>query len=333
MTFKASGRRFLTAAAALTFSLFYAGLTAPAALAVACDLTGGVLTVTVTTTATVSGNSGSLSVAGADCTASALKGVTEVDVFGNTGAGKTLTLTPNGSFPDVLLDSTVASGSGSSLVVNGTTGADDVSVSADVADIGSSVSGTYSVSGVGYLDAMTVNAGAGNDTVTATESLGGTFAFTVNGGAGNDVLTGDAEPDTFNGDADADTITGGGGTNPIAGGTGNDTYYVDNALENSANSVSVGTLSVVVTLRQQPSRAQPGYAAADDSDDDFRSHVTLSSDEDGGAGDDDDGFRLGVDHSGGAQGHRCRSRRHALDPCARIRLGLARLRRRRHHHG
>ena len=112
MTIIASGRRFLTAAAALSLSLFFVGVTAPAALAADCTLTGGVLAVTVTTSATVSGNSNGLTVTGASCTASGVSGVSQVDVVGSTGAAKSLTLTPNGNFPDVLLASSFESGSG-----------------------------------------------------------------------------------------------------------------------------------------------------------------------------------------------------------------------------
>ncbi len=46
-----------------------------------------------------------------------------------------------------------------------------------------------------------------------------------------------------------------------------------------------------------------------------------------------DGIRRRLDHRGGAQGHRRRSRRLALDPGAGLGAGLARLRRRRHHDG
>jgi RTX calcium-binding nonapeptide repeat (4 copies) len=102
---------------------------------------------------------------------------------------------------------------------------------------------------LGLLASITVNAGAGNDTVTVANSIkapatlngetgsdnlsggGGadtivtgtdTTGDTANGNDGNDTITGGPGSDLLNGGKGNDVITGGAGVNNITGGDGND---------------------------------------------------------------------------------------------------------------
>jgi Ca2+-binding RTX toxin-like protein len=72
---------------------------------------------------------------------------------------------------------------------------------------------------------LTLNAGAGNDTIVVnTAQLRG---ITVNGEDGNDVITGSPDDDILNGGAGNDTLNGNGGDDRISGNTGADTMNGD----------------------------------------------------------------------------------------------------------
>jgi Ca2+-binding RTX toxin-like protein len=116
----------------------------------------------------------------------------------DSGAGAD-TLTLSGSF-------TASSGAGGSMQVNAGAGADTLNLT-----------GTVNTSG-----AITLNAGAENDTVLLNTQIGGGFdSMTVNGGDGDDHITmtelpnsvGTTEKVTINGDAGNDTLTGQAGVN------------------------------------------------------------------------------------------------------------------------
>jgi Ca2+-binding RTX toxin-like protein len=116
----------------------------------------------------------------------------------DSGAGAD-TLTLSGSF-------TASGGAGGSMQVNAGAGADTLNLT-----------GTVNTSG-----AITLNAGAENDTVLLNTQIGGGFdSMTVNGGAGDDHVTmtdlpnsvGTTEKVTINGDAGNDTLTGQAGVN------------------------------------------------------------------------------------------------------------------------
>jgi hypothetical protein len=100
------------------------------------------------------------------------------------------------------------------------------SVVLDSMQAGSTVSGSAfydTISVAGSAAGVIVNAGAGNDTLTASATVGSTLngeagADTLNGGTGADVLSGGAGNDTFDGGAANDTISGG---------TGVDTFIAD----------------------------------------------------------------------------------------------------------
>ena len=74
--------------------------------------------------------------------------------------------------------------------------------------------------------------GTGNDGNNVIYGLGSTHALTLDGGAGNDTIYGSLVGDNIliGGDG-ADTIFGRGGNNTLTGGNGNDQYYIDSATD------------------------------------------------------------------------------------------------------
>ena len=104
---------------------------------------------------------------------------------------------------------------------------------------------SISVAGSGIeagIEAVVINGGSGNDTITITDiDRVGALVLTVNGGSGGDTVSasgaslgnlrlginGDLGDDTLTGSADADTINGGDGSDIISGETGNDTLSGD----------------------------------------------------------------------------------------------------------
>jgi Ca2+-binding RTX toxin-like protein len=67
---------------------------------------------------------------------------------------------------------------------------------------------------IGTTESLVLHAGAGNDTITASNGLSSLIGLTLDGGDGNDTITG--------GDG-ADQLIGGAGNDLVAGGRGNDT--------------------------------------------------------------------------------------------------------------
>jgi Ca2+-binding RTX toxin-like protein len=72
---------------------------------------------------------------------------------------------------------------------------------------------------------LTLNAGAGNDTIVINTSL--LRGITVNGDDGNDIITGSPDDDILNGGAGNDTLNGNAGDDRITGNTGSDTMNGD----------------------------------------------------------------------------------------------------------
>ena len=72
---------------------------------------------------------------------------------------------------------------------------------------------------------LTVNAGAGADTITVTTDK--LRALTLNGQDGNDTINGSPDDDIVNGGNDLDTLNGGGGDDRISGNDANDTMNGD----------------------------------------------------------------------------------------------------------
>ncbi|MFM7541638.1 MAG: calcium-binding protein, partial [Planctomycetota bacterium] len=113
------------------------------------------------------------------------------------------------------------------LIINGTERADIITLVRRGATIG--VRGVPgSTFQARLVVSVQINAGGGNDVVRAnTEALIGgvpiTLPVTINGGAGNDTITGGAGNDSINGGDGNDSINGGAGNDVINGNNGNDT--------------------------------------------------------------------------------------------------------------
>lgn len=103
--------------------------------------------------------------------------------------------------------------------------------------------------------ANTINAGAGNDTVT-----GGTAADTINLGDGNDTLNASTGNDTITGGAGNDTINAGVGNQNIDAGTGDDTVLMGTTLEGQ-DVVVGGEGTDILAISQAATAAQaPGVS-------------------------------------------------------------------------
>jgi len=117
-------------------------------------------------------------------------------------------------------DDTIDARSLRPTTVNAGAGNDSVSTG-DGADIVNGGAGNDSINTHGGADR--IDGGAGNDTI-----LAGAGDDAIRGGAGDDLIDGDAGDDTIDGGAGADTITGGDGVDTINGGdsdsTGNRIY-------------------------------------------------------------------------------------------------------------
>ncbi len=77
---------------------------------------------------------------------------------------------------------------------------------------------------IGTSENLVVNGNGGDDTITASNGLAALIQITMNGGAGNDTLTGGDGNDIINGGDGNDTIIGGRGNDTILMGGGDDTF-------------------------------------------------------------------------------------------------------------
>jgi Ca2+-binding RTX toxin-like protein len=111
------------------------------------------------------------------------------------------------------------------VVVNGGNGAENFTVAAN----GSRVRfdrvtpAPFSID-IGTSENLVVNANGGDDTFTAGNGLATLIAITVDGGAGNDTLTGGDGADSLNGGDGNDLINGGRGNDSIFLGAGDDVF-------------------------------------------------------------------------------------------------------------
>ncbi len=119
-----------------------------------------------------------------------------------------------------------------------------------------------------------INGGAGNDTING---LGGNDQIwdgagndSVNGGDGNDSLYGGAGNDSLNGgDGDDQIIAIGGGTaDQVTGGNGNDTFWIDNSVNESvtdadSTEIAEGAVHKVTTFKNDANKELTGGAIAD----------------------------------------------------------------------
>jgi len=146
-----------------------------------------------------------------------------VNVTGNTGSESVTIDLGGGAFTnsngDIAFNLAMGGNGpgGDSLIIAGAAGADDIVLGANPAGIDLTNDASADVT-PGGVENFTVNADGGNDKVSGAGSgaTGAAFptALSLNGGAGNDTLTG--------GDG-ADTFVGGAGNDAIAGGNGADT--------------------------------------------------------------------------------------------------------------
>jgi hypothetical protein len=116
------------------------------------------------------------------------------------------------------------------VVMVGTGGTDVVSIAGAPGTLAATgLSTTLSVTGTeAAADRLTLDAGAGGDTVEASGVAAGAMLLTLNGEAGNDTLTGGAGNDTINGGPDDDLIHGGPGADLLDGGGQNgDQVFAD----------------------------------------------------------------------------------------------------------
>src|SRR4051812_21949713 len=77
---------------------------------------------------------------------------------------------------------------------------------------------------IGTTENLVVNAGGGDDTITAGNGLATLIQLTIDGGTGNDSITGGDGNDTLIGGDGNDLIVGGRGNDNALLGTGNDTF-------------------------------------------------------------------------------------------------------------
>lgn len=114
------------------------------------------------------------------------------------------------------------------LTVSGANLAHNLEGFADPTDFDNTQAGIQAIP-AGDTAAITVNAGGGDDTVTASAvgaaSIG---TFTVDGGAGNDLITGTLDADALRGGDGNDRVIGAVGADDLEGGAGNDQLVWNN---------------------------------------------------------------------------------------------------------
>jgi Ca2+-binding RTX toxin-like protein len=116
-------------------------------------------------------------------------------------------------------------GAADQVTVNATAHADLINVGATATGV--AVVGLPEQVNVDHPDAfdtLTINAGAGNDTITAETLAAGIIGLTIDGGAGNDIIVGSWGNDTLLSGDGNDTVTGGLGNDVASLGAGNDTF-------------------------------------------------------------------------------------------------------------
>src|SRR5262245_39124687 len=79
---------------------------------------------------------------------------------------------------------------------------------------------------IGTTENLLLNANGGDDVITAGNGLAGLIQLTLDGGAGNDTITGGDGNDTILGGDGNDRLNGGDGDDFVNGGKGNDTAFL-----------------------------------------------------------------------------------------------------------
>jgi Ca2+-binding RTX toxin-like protein len=105
------------------------------------------------------------------------------------------------------------------LVVNGSSANDDITVSANGSRVLVSFDNGAGTTNIGGVENVMISAGGGDDFIVAGNGLSALTSLTIDGGAGNDTITG--------GDGN-DTLIGGDGNDVVTGGRGNDIALLGN---------------------------------------------------------------------------------------------------------
>ena len=230
---------FRTSVVLLVVALTSLLLPSTAHAAVMCGVSGGNFVITLASgdSATLSRSGDNLVVTGTGAGTDCIDGVDHaavprVEVIGAPGA-ESFTIDLRGGpigdgsgLPDFTID--LGSGTADSFTVIGT---DTAMPDSDSVDIGLSslVAGTFGpttnldVSSFAGVEGITINGGAGDDTIDARDAA---VPVTLSGGDGNDDITGGPLADILNGDADDDTFregTASNGGDTMTGGLGEDT--------------------------------------------------------------------------------------------------------------
>ncbi len=116
-------------------------------------------------------------------------------------------------------------GAADSVTLNGTAKADKIKVTSNASNV--TVTGlpeTVNILSADTGDALTIQSGAGNDTIDASGLAAGVMALTIDAGAGNDTITGSAGADRILAGDGNDTVIGGQGNDVADLGAGDDTF-------------------------------------------------------------------------------------------------------------
>ena len=139
--------------------------------------------------------------------------------------------------------------SGGILTVNGTAGADHISITRDGTNLTIHQNGVNSTTPAAAVQKIVINGLAGNDELRLALGLdhGVRVPATLNGGDGNDKLFGGERNDVLNGGGGNDVLTGGPGADVFNGGLGVDTADYHDArarlnvsLDNINNDGAIG---------------------------------------------------------------------------------------------
>ena len=158
------------------------------------------------------------------------------------------------------LGGTVGDGQPDSVIVNGTTGDDHISVASSGSSI--VVNGLAAQVSINNAepanDSLVINGGTGNDTIDASRLHAGQVNVTINGGDGNDTITGSAGNDTVIGGRGNDVASlgagddtfvwnPGDGSDTVDGGAGNDTLLFKGANVNESIDISANGKGATLT--------------------------------------------------------------------------------------
>jgi Ca2+-binding RTX toxin-like protein len=114
---------------------------------------------------------------------------------------------------------------GDTVVVNGSSGPDVLTVSPNGSQVRVTGTGFTAPVDISGVPSLVVNGLGGNDTLTGGNGLASLgFTLTLDGGDGNDTLTGGDGNDIILGGAGNDTISGGRGNDVLFGGADDDTF-------------------------------------------------------------------------------------------------------------